>query len=59
MYFGGKRSGGKKEKEIESVEEIEDRVYHIKFECEQGIYIQLHAHCPLYFHALYFIHCSI
>ena len=49
MYFGGKRSGGKIEKEIESVEEIEDRVYHIKFECEQGIifdYMHI-AHCTL------------
>ncbi len=37
MYFSGKKSGGRREKEIESVEEIENRIYHVKFESEEGI----------------------
>ena len=37
MYFGGKKSGGKREKDIESIEEIENGIYHIKYESEEGI----------------------
>ncbi len=36
MYFGGRKSGGKREKDIESVVEIENGIYHIRYESEEG-----------------------
>ena len=36
LYFGGKKSGGKRTKDVASVEEINSGTYHIKFESEEG-----------------------
>ena len=36
LYFEGKRSGGKKEKIVESIKTIDEGVIHVKFESPDG-----------------------
>ena len=42
-YFEGRRSGGNKDKEIESVKTIKKGVFHVKFSNSEGICMYIYS----------------
>ena len=45
-YFEGRRSGGNKNKEVESVKTIKKGVFHVKFSNSEGMYMYIYTVDP-------------